>query len=278
MIYVFIEQQNNIIPACVIEMLRNAKIIANKLNTKVVAVLPGHNIKLLLKTIYDNGADEVIYIDNKKLNNYSAQIYAEAIYEAVNAEQIKIFMFSATSIGKDISKRISAKFKSEIISKCMDIKIGDNNNLYFTLSHDNDLIQEVFMDDCQISIVEMLPKKSDILIAGGRGLGSKENFVKLYELAGLLKGKVVSSRPPVDNGWIGPENQVGTTGKVVSPKIYLAFGISGALQHIEGIEKSDIIISINNNTTAPIFEISDIAIVGDARTILPKLIKSIKNN
>lgn len=116
--------------------------------------------------------------------------------------------------------------------------------------------------------------EAEIILAGGYGLGSKENFDLLYKLADKLGAAVGATRKAVDEGWASPEIQIGQTGKVVKPKKYIAFGISGAFQHTLGMKKSGKIIAINNDPAAPIFQISDKAILGDATEIIKEMIHS----
>lgn len=122
---------------------------------------------------------------------------------------------------------------------------------------------------------------ANVLISGGRGIGRPENFTILKGLAKQLQGQVSASRAVVDAGWIDKDHQVGQTGKTVRPDLYFACGISGAIQHLAGMEESDYIIAINKDLEAPIFEVSDLGIVGDIHAIIPKLIsrlEDIKNN
>jgi electron transfer flavoprotein alpha subunit len=117
---------------------------------------------------------------------------------------------------------------------------------------------------------------ADVLIAGGRGLGKAEGFEQLQELAQVFGGAVAATRAVVDAGWYPYAGQIGQTGKTVAPKLYLAAGISGAIQHKVGMQSSENIVAINKDSNAPIFEFSDLGIVGDLNKIVPKLTEAVK--
>ena len=119
-------------------------------------------------------------------------------------------------------------------------------------------------------------EEADILVAGGRGLGAPEGFAVLEELAAALGGAVASTRAVVDSGWYPYATQVGQTGKVVSPKLYIGCGISGAIQHKVGMQTSQVIVAINKDANAPIFDFSDFGVVGDLHQIVPQLTALVK--
>ncbi|AGX41409.1 electron transfer flavoprotein subunit alpha/FixB family protein [Clostridium saccharobutylicum] len=139
-------------------------------------------------------------------------------------------------------------------------------------------------NDLRTKVLEIIKSKKDIvdiseakiIVAGGRGVGSKENFELLGELAKVLGGTVAGSRAAVEKGWIENAYQVGQTGKTVKPSIYIACGISGAIQHVAGMQDSDMIIAINKDETAPIMKVADYGIVGDVKNVLPELIAQAK--
>ncbi|RUM47530.1 MAG: electron transfer flavoprotein subunit alpha [Desulfocapsa sp.] len=133
------------------------------------------------------------------------------------------------------------------------------------------VLESVFSEQENVNIQE-----SDILIAGGRGLESEKGFELIRELAKSMDGSVAASRAVVDSGWIAYPHQVGQTGKTVAPKLYVACGISGAIQHVAGMQSAETIVAINRDADAPIFNVTDFGIVGDLFEVLPKLINTIE--
>ncbi len=139
-------------------------------------------------------------------------------------------------------------------------------------------------DNKYVEILEVVKSVADtvdiqdakILVSGGRGVGSEENFKLLQDLADVLGGTVSCSRAVVENGWMPQERQVGQTGKTVRPSVYFAIGISGAIQHVAGMEEADIIVAINKDETAPIFDVADYGLVGDLNKIIPQLTEMLK--
>ncbi len=167
------------------------------------------------------------------------------------------------------------------------IRSGSFKKLEINLEKKGQIIEET-VDFCQminknkiLDIIKEISEKIDlesaeVIVAGGRGMGSEENFKVLGELCKLLGGVMGATRPAIEANWISRAHQIGQSGKIVSPKLYIACGISGAVQHLSGITGSDYIVAINKDEDAPIFEIANVGIVGNAMDIIPTMIEEIR--
>lgn len=146
----------------------------------------------------------------------------------------------------------------------------------FSVSGLTEKMNVEILDVIKKTIGKMDIQDAKILVSGGRGIGGPENFKILEALAEAFGGTISSSRACVDSGWVEKDRQVGQTGKTVRPDVYIACGISGAVQHLAGMEESEIIIAINSDPTAPIFEVADYGVVGDALKVVPQLTEQVK--
>lgn len=317
-VYVFIEQREGVIQPVALELLGKARDLADVLGEKVIAIFPGHQIKDKANDLVAYGADDVIVVDSPELKDYLTEQYAQAIYQVIEAFRPSIVLFGATTIGRDLAPRLSARLETGLTADCTKLEISEDTkelmmtrpafggNLMATImctehrpqmstvrpgvmqKRDKDTSRkgniipfEVKFDKSKfnVKLLESVKAKKEsvditeakILVSGGRGVGCKENFAKLAELAKVIGGEVSSSRAMVDAGVMPQNRQVGQTGKTVRPDLYLACGISGAIQHLAGMEESDYIIAINKDKFAPIFQVADFGIVGDANKIIPML-------
>jgi electron transfer flavoprotein alpha subunit len=322
-VYVFVEQRDNHIQNVSLELIGKGKELAEKRNTDVTAVIVGKGVSSLTATLSHYGADNVIVIEDDRLGRYMTEPYTKALFEVVQAKKPEIMLFGATSIGRDLAPRVSARVHTGLTADCTGLEIDEETghllmtrpafggNIMATiickefrpqmatvrpgvmqkLDEDKSKQSKVenfkvdFKDtDFNVEILEEVvetKKKikiedAKILVSAGRGFGSKENIALADELAKVVGGTVSGSRAAVDSGWLEKELQVGQTGKTVRPNLYFALGISGAIQHLAGMEESDLIIAVNKNPDAPMFQAADLGIVGDINKVIPELTKLIE--
>lgn len=322
-VYVIAEQRDGNIQKVTIELIGEATKLAKDLNEKVVAVLIGNGISDKAEMLIQHGADKVIVVDDPILEKYATEPYAKAVTEVIKKFEPEIVLYGASSIGRDLAPRVSARVHTGLTADCTKLEISPETkllnmtrpafggNIMATIVCKNHRPQMATVrpgvmaalpkdaskkgeiipfkvafaaDDMNIEIIEEVKETkkavditdAKVLVSGGRGIGTPEFFTKLKELAGILGGEISASRAVVDAGWIGKEYQVGQTGKTVRPNMYFACGISGAIQHVAGMESSDLVISINKNDGAAIFDVSDLGVVGDVKVIIPKLVEALK--
>lgn len=312
-VLVYIDHSEGNIKKASLETLSYGAILARQLDTTVEAVLFG-NIKDDLSVVGKYGVTKVYHAANGAFDNYDAQVIANALQDVVKDAGVVVFAQSA--LGDAVAPRIAAALKAGLVSGAValpetsngfivkksvfsgkafaKVRINSDKKI-ITLKTNSFGIKEgepVQPEIIQLNVSPTAGKiktiaiekvdgevpltEAEIVVSGGRGLKGPENWYLISDLAHALHGAIACSRPVADDGWRPHHEHVGQTGVQVAPNLYIAIGISGAIQHLGGVNRSKTIVVINKDAEAPFFKAADYGIVGDAFEVVPKLIDAVK--
>lgn len=312
-IFVLIEHLRGQVADISYVMLAAARQLAGGTGGKATAILFGHDAKGLANTL---AADRVLYLDHPALKDFTSEAYSLTLASLINEHHPRAVLMGHTTIGAEVAGILSAKLALPLVSACRTLtsdgkfisqicggKIMAEGDLpsptalvtmvpggYKTEQGQSAQAPEIdnlappSLDTLRITLKQIIePEAADVdiakeqfLVSVGRGIQLKDNIEMAKELAAALGAQVSASRPVVDQGWLPTSRLVGKSGKRVKPKVYLALGISGAPEHVEGMSESDTIIAVNTDPNAPIFNVAKYGTTVDLLDLVPALIEKAK--
>lgn len=314
-VLVFVEASNGKIKKAGFEGVSYAKNTSDQVNSTVTAVVFGNADAAEISSLGEYGATKVLHAKGDAFNNLDATAYTAALAVAAEKENADIIIFPFDSAGKAIASRLSAKLKAGLVSGALTypttsggFKVKKNvfsgkaiaeveittakKIIAFTPNSvgakniGGSASVEDFAPSVTASKIKLLEVKklegdiplpeADIVVSAGRGMKGPENWAPVEELAKVLGAATACSRPVADAHWRPHHEHVGQTGIAIRPNLYIAIGISGAIQHLAGVNQSKVIVVINNDLEAPFFKAANYGVLGDAFQIVPKLVEAVK--
>ena len=296
------------------EAVSEGRRLADELGTELTAVVLGSGIEAAAGDLGKYGADKVLVADSPALADYLTDLYTNVMAGVIEKEAPTVVILGASTQGKDLAARLAARLNAGLAMDCVAVRNDGGSIIATRPLYGGKVLAEVALSgspqmvalrpnamaivesakDGAVEKIEADPGESrltfvekkletekvelteaDVIVSGGRGMGG-DDYSMIEALAALLGGAVGASRSAVDEGWRPHSDQVGQTGKVVSPNLYIACGISGAIQHLAGMSSSKVIVAVNKDPEAPIFSKADYGVVGDLFELVPLITEEVK--
>lgn len=313
-VFAITEQRDGELRKLSFEAVSEGRRVADGLGTELTAVLLGSGVDGLAEELKKYGPDKILVADDAGLTEYTTDAYSNVLAELIQSSDPAVIIMGASAQGKDLAGRLAAKLDAGVAMDCVKVQLENGNLIYtrpmfggkinadveiegapqivairpnvmdITEAAKDSAIEKpaVQLGEVKTAIVEKKMEtddkveltEADIIVSGGRGTGG--DYAGIEALADALGAAVGASRSAVDEGWRPHSDQVGQTGKTVSPTLYVACGISGAIQHLAGMSTSKYIVAINKDEEAPIFSKADFGIVGDLFEVVPAITEEVK--
>ena len=283
-ILVVLEDKNGRIHRMSLEAIAGAQQIGSECGLSIGILAFGKNASALGEQAKQYDVEEVLTLENEHLNDYTADGYADAVANVITSENPALVFFGHTYQIRDYAPRVSAKLKRPFLNDVVSYKNESGKPVFSKQAFNAKLIAELNPNSDGPILVSFQSASfsSDNIQNGSASV--REVTVEIdsatiplvQELAKVMGAEIASSRPVVDSGWLPAHHQVGSSGQTVAPKLYLALGISGAIQHVVGMKGSKNIVVINKDPDAPLFELADYGVVGDVLEIVPKLTEALQ--
>jgi electron transfer flavoprotein alpha subunit len=264
-VWVIAEQMDGRILGVSLQLIGHARKLADGLETPVEAVILGQKLDAYSRPLFAAGADRVYLGDDPELAIYQPGIYTEMIVRLAQERSPEILLLGSTFMGRELAPLVAARLETGLTAHCIDLVLDENGIL-------EQRTLEIVREEPEGVPLEL----ASTIVAGGAGVGGPEGWSQVAELAQTLKAALGSTRPAVDEGWVELETMIGQSGKMVSPDLYIGVGLSGELQHMVGITGAQVMVAINNDANAPVFEQVDYGIVDDCREFIPLFIETLQ--